>query len=334
MGNSTYSHDDYVSRSSYRVSHSIPVFKHTHDVATGAAPKAAHPSLEPKGVKVRESRDSAEHPIAIPIAVGMDVTGSMSTVPAIMEERLSKLMGCFLDDKASGKKYLGDGYPAILIGAFDDYYAMGGVSGTLQVGQFESGMEIDQNLENLWLTGRGGGTYDESYELFLYFMARHTAHDHFDKRGRKGYIFLIGDEHPYKFVEKHQVKQIIGDDLQGDISLAAILEEVQQRYHVFMIIPNLTNHYSDPGLERDWVKLLSQQNVIKLADPNKICETIVGAVAICEGNIGVDELESDGVSAGDLSAALVKVATGREIDKYSTEGLAPVIGSAAGTERL
>ena len=37
----------------------------------------------------------------------------------------------------------------------------------------------------------------ESYELAMYFMARHTALDCHEKRGKRGYLFIIGDEMAY-----------------------------------------------------------------------------------------------------------------------------------------
>jgi hypothetical protein len=189
MGGSSFSRDDYKARRVSYASMGTKDFHYDHDIRTGKTAARVHDSLSPKGVKIREARDSEAHPVSVPIAVLFDTTGSMSAVPEMLQKDLCKLMGYFLDDKASGKKYLGDGYPAIMVGAVDDYDAMYYTrmagEGCLQVGQFESGLEIDDNLGNMWLTGRGGGTYDESYQLGLYFMARHTAHDHMDKRNKK-----------------------------------------------------------------------------------------------------------------------------------------------------
>ena len=76
----------------------------------------------------------------------------------------------------------------------------------LQVGQFESDNRMDENLENMILEGGGGGQKTESYELALYFMARHTAIDCYAKRGRRGYLFVIGDEmaYPQALLERHE----------------------------------------------------------------------------------------------------------------------------------
>jgi hypothetical protein len=334
MGGSRYSDDDYSSRDTYRKTHGIPTFKYDHDIKTGKIAASVHATLDPFGVKIRESRDSADQ-WKVPIAVFLDTTGSMAQVPEIIQKSLPKLMGGFLNDKASGKKYLGEkGYPDIMIGAVDDYDAMGSYNahkGCLQVGQFESGMEIDDNLTNLWLTGHGGGTYEESYQLGMYFLARHTEHDHWDKRKRKGYMFIIGDEHPYPLVKAKEVKTIIGDALQGDIALADILKELKTRYHVFFVLPNMTNHYSDPRLVKDWVKLLGQQNVLKLEDPSKICALIVAAVAICETNIGLDDLSADSVVSVSMSRELGPLASGA---LTHGEGLAEIPGTASKIARF
>jgi len=338
MGSSSYSRADYDARVKHRASTGTPVFKHSADIAAGKMRASVDPKLNPFGAKLRESRDSDAHPVTVPIAVIMDTTGSMQEVPSILEARLSKLMGAFLEDKASGKKYLGDGYPAIMIGAVDDFNAMRGAfgspEGTLQVGQFESGIEIDNDLERLWLTGHGGGTYEESYELAMFFVAWHTVHDHWDKRGRKGYLFIIGDEHPYPTITVERVKAVIGETIEADLSLKYVLDGVRERYHVFFIIPNLTSHYRDEKLQRDWIELLGQQFVLRLEEPEKVCEMIAGAVALTEEYVGLDELCADGIVDGAINNALVPLAqAAKSIDKFSAVGL-PQIGTTGGADRI
>jgi len=339
MGGSSYSHDAYSARAAFRVASATPVFKHDSDVRTGKAAAAVHANLNPYNVKLRESRDSEEHATTIPIGILLDTTGSMAEVPKIIEARLPRLMGSFLDDKASGKRYLGDGYPAILIGAVDDYDAQircgysPSASGCLQVGQFESGIEIDNDLERLWLTGHGGGTYEESYQLGIYFFARHTAHDHFEKRGRKGYLFIIGDEHAYGTVAASEVKDVIGDTIQADIPLASILAEAGRLYHTFFILPNLTQHYGDGNLRAYWMKLIGQQNVILLDDPEKVCEAIVSAVALCERHVGIADLVGDGVASG-IENALVPLSASTAVARFSADALPVIDGEGGEIDRL
>ena len=71
--------------------------------------------------------------------------------------------------------------PQILFGAIGDATCD---RAPLQVGQFESDNRMDDDLGRILLEGGGGGQKTESYELAMYFMARHTAIDCFEKRGR------------------------------------------------------------------------------------------------------------------------------------------------------
>ncbi len=333
MGGSTYSHDDYTARVKTRAATGTPTFAYDAAIKSGKAAREIHASLNPYGVTMRECRDSKEHPVSIPIALCNDLTGSMLSVPITLQKEEPRLMGLFLKDRADGKTYLGLGYPAVMIAGVDDYFAIG-AKGAIQVGQFESGLEIDDNLTNLWLTGAGGGNYGESYDLFLYFLARHTVHDHWEKRKKKGYAFIICDEPLFETVSHKAVKEVIGDGLQNGIPSSKIVKEVQSRYNLFCIIPNQTSHYRDLDLREGWEKAIGAQNVLMLQDPTQICELIVSTVAMCEGTVTLGELTDDGVATGAVGTALALLSASTGVTKHSAEALPPVPGTRGKTKRL
>jgi len=255
-----------------------------------------HPTLDPKDVKFRESRDSEAHPRSTAISVIFDETGSMGGIPRVFQKKLAGLMSVLLV-----KGYVQD--PQILFGALGDATCD---RIPLQVGQFESGVEMDEHLRNIVLEGGGGGTSHESYELALYFLAHHTAIDCWEKRGRKGYAFLIGDEMSYASVSSAHVKTYIGDILQQNIPLRQIIAEVQRRYHFFFIFPRNACHGRDKNIQNFWRDLLGQ-NVIFLDDENAVSETIALTIGLTEDAInlaeGTHDLDEVGASPQAIEAA-------------------------------
>jgi hypothetical protein len=205
----------------------------------------------------------------------LDVTGSMQSTPRVYQAALPKLM-----EQLNANGIL---HPQILFGAIGDAYSD---RGPLQVGQFESDIRIDETLGNMWLEGNGGGSGEESYELALYFLARHTLLDSFEKRNKKGYLFITGDELPYPVVSKTQVAELIGDSLEADIPIKTIVEEVQQKYHVHFLIPAHSNHGRDARLLQTWRDLLGAENVVMLEDESTVCERIGQIIGLAEGTLG------------------------------------------------
>ena len=237
MGYSNWSDTAYKSRQNFRQKTNQSAFTYDQQVrATGKV--AAHPQMNPADV-VRESRDSDSHPDSVAIGVLFDVTGSMGVVPRVLQTKLGSLMRLLVQ-----KGYLA--HPQVLFGAVGDAYTD---RVPLQIGQFESGLEMDDDLGKIYIEGGGGGQVHESYELGIYFFARHTAIDCYDKRGHKGYLFTIGDEMPYDVVRKQQVADVLGDKLRQDIATDQIVAEVQERYEYFHIIPTNTYHGQRPEVQ-------------------------------------------------------------------------------------
>src|SRR5438067_4285705 len=115
-----------------------------------------HPLMSPHGLKMRESRDSPDHPNSLGIVFALDVTGSMGDIPQLLATRelptfMKLVTACGIPDPQLLFMAIGD--------AFSDH-------APLQVGQFESTAELmDQWLTWTYLEGGGGGSGEESYEL-------------------------------------------------------------------------------------------------------------------------------------------------------------------------
>ncbi len=291
MGHSFWSDEAYQERQHYRQATRQSAFTYDQQVRNSGV-VAVHPQMNPLH-KIRESRVSLAHPTALPIAVIFDVTGSMGNVPRVLQTKLGALMRVLLE-----KGYAA--HPQILFGGVGDAYCD---RVPLQIGQFEAGLELDDELGKIFLEGGGGGQVHESYELALYFMARHTALDCLEQHGRKGYLFTIGDEKPYPVVRASHVRTHIGDQLGRDLATAQIITELQQRFDYFHIIPTNTAHGGSPEVQACWRGLLGER-VLLLDDEAAVCETLALSVGLGEGTVvSLEHGAADLVEAGAQSSA-------------------------------
>lgn len=302
MGSGHWDSKLYASATSNRVKAGTRDFAHSDSVMR-AAPSArkAHADLDPAKIKdsvnqMRESRDSEEHPDSRAIGVVFDVTGSMREVPQVFQKNLSQLMSLLM---LKGKIE----HPQVLIGAVGDATCD---KIPLQLSQFESDNLIDEAVRKIVLEGGGGGQMMESYELALYAMARLTSIDCWEKRKQKGYLFLSGDELPYPVIKKNEVNSVFGHREQADILLEDILKELQEKWEVFFIIPDMTQHAKESVVHDTWAKLLGQR-VLHLDDPTAICELIASSIATEEGYDIAEILEN--LEAEGTSPAVVKSVT-------------------------
>lgn len=278
MGSSSYDSSVYSARMDHHKATGTSAFTHDTAISSGRISADVHEKLDPSkknsaGKNIRESFDSDKHPTSNAVAVLFDVTGSMSGVPRVFVECLGTLMRTLVK-----KGYLND--PQVLFGAIGDAPHD---RVPLQVGQFESGNEMDEALSLIYLEGQGGGTQQESYELGMYYMARHTDLHCYTNRKKKGYLFITGDECPYDKVKRSEVKDIIGDSLQADIPLKDMLEELREKFEVFWIMPGGTNNWGNEMIESKLQKLFGQ-HFLKLENPAHISELICTTIALCEGH--------------------------------------------------
>jgi hypothetical protein len=318
MGSGRWSTDVYAAAAGYRAATGASAFAYSDSGA-----RKPHPALDPMNVGKRESRDSAEHPHSTPIAVLFDVTGSMGTVPRVLQTKLPQLLGLL-----TRKGYATD--PHILFGAVGDATCD---RVPLQIGQFESDNRMDDDLARIVLEGGGGGQKMESYELAMYFMARHTSLDSVVKRGRRGYLFLIGDEMPYPRVSPSAVGRFIGDALPEAIGTEQILAELRRSFDVYYLMPSAAGWGGDQEILRRWRELLGQ-NVLELDDLDAVCETIALTVGLGEDAIDLDAGLADLMDVGSAHHGTVGKALAPLQRGAVVRGPIAVSDAASGNERL
>lgn len=266
--------------------------------------------LDPKGVPVRESRDSVEHPASTAIAVFLDVTGSMGMIAEnIAKKGLGVLFQEILD-----RKPVTD--PQLMFGAIGDVYCD---SAPLQVSQFESDNRIIEQLTGIYLEGGGGGNSTESYDLPWYFASMHTDTDCFGKRGKKGYLFTVGDEESPAGVTAAQLKEFLGDEASEDMTAESLLAMAERTWNCFHIIIEEGSHCRVAGRDKvlhSWQELMGQ-HAIPLSDHTKLSETIISLIQVTEGADKDKVVKSwDGSTSVVVKAAL----SGTEVGSVGAAG--------------
>jgi hypothetical protein len=300
MGHSYYSKDAYDDfKDSAKSKSTDDTFKNnkTHTIDS---------TMNPFGVKFRESRDGTNHPNSFGVAVFLDVTGSMSSIPVnLTTKKLNELMNTLVKHGMLDAQ--------VLFGAIGDHKSD---RAPLQVGQFETGTdELIKCLTSTYLEGNGGGQDMESYLLAWLFAARHTSMDCFEKRGQKGILFTIGDEKTWPEIDSDSLKKILGYSEAETLTAKDLLAEAQRSFHVFHIHANETGYKNDPKIINPWKELIGERLII-CDNQDEIPEIIASTVAVMRG-IDLDTVVSsfDTDTASNVKSALMKVDLSSNIAK-------------------
>jgi hypothetical protein len=270
--------------------------------------KSLDGDLDPKDVLVRESRDSDVNPESNAIIVGVDVTGSMGM---IAEYFIKTGLGILFEEILTRKPVTD---PHLMVMAIGDVHSD---DSPLQVSQFEADIKITEWLEKVHVEHGGGANNSESYHLPLYFAANHTSIDCFEKRGKKGYLFTIGDEFTPPALTKEQITRVTGDTPQTSLTYEELYEAASKTYEVYHIIiaeGSCARSRLD-GVTSDWTAIIGQHAIV-LSDYKKLSELIVSIIEI---NEGADKAVVAGSWSGDTSLVVRDATKGLSAKSTSTD---------------
>lgn len=251
MGSGSYS---YISAHNRSVSRSESYSRMSSYAAQEQAftQKQIDPDMVIKG-KIRESRDSGEHPNSFPIIIALDTTGSMGHIPMdLIKGSFPEIMKSILD--------AGVPDPQVCFIGVGDCYSD---HAPIQCGQFESSDELMEKwMQKVYLEGRGGGNDGESYNLAWYFASRHTVTDAWERRGWKGVLITIGDEPCHSEIPQRNITDLFGDGSESGVLSRDLVKEASERWELFHIQMGGMAFYS--SVINTWQNLLGEDRVAVL----------------------------------------------------------------------
>lgn len=263
MGSSSYD----LSARSYRATASGYATKAASDIFTQSKERRIHKDMDPKGITIRESRDSEAHPSVLPVILSLDVTGSMGHIPhSLIKDGLPKLMGGLIQKGAD---------VSLLFLGIGDHECD---QAPLQVGQFESGdAELDLWLTRTYLEAGGGGNAGESYLLAWHFANNFVSTDAWEKRGQKPFLFTVGDEPNLKNLPTSALSEVYGKSFESTTA-EALLEEARKKFRVYHLH---VTHSTQAKYSLDGWKQALGENCIEVKDyrdiPAIITKIVVAA---------------------------------------------------------
>jgi len=226
-----------------------------------------HPEMDPRNT-LRECCETEEHPLTVPILVGLDVTGSMGMIPTnFIQEGMTHIMGSLYETGLKDSQLL---FCGIGDHKCDD--------APFQVGQFEADDELlNKWLKNIYLESGGGGNGGESYLLAWYYAANCIQMDA-NKRGRKGFLFTIGDDATHMVLQDYAIAEIFGNRDCDSKTASELLKEAQEKFHVYHINVTCTSRGRSDITQGSWRELIGD-NLILVEDhkdiPSIISDTIM-----------------------------------------------------------
>ncbi len=202
-----------------------------------------------------------------PIIVAVDVTGSMSSWPAEIFDRLPLLYTTLSQYRPDAE---------ILFAAIGD---AGVDRWPLQVTTFASGFDLEQQLGALYGEG-GGGDAPESYGLFAHWVDTHVQAPNADKP----FLIVFGDITMHPTVAAGHVKGLLGDDIGQDISAIAAWKRVSSRWNTWFL--RRPGGREGDAVDKQWAEAVGAGHVFQIDDEQRAVDYAMGLIARAWGHFG------------------------------------------------
>lgn len=316
MGGSSFSSTDYRTATDKLAKGGAVYARSAKARATGDFDQPGGEHLDPRLLKngMRESCYPDGVTDILSVALVMDMTGSMGTIPEYLQKELPNIIEVLIEQGISD-------HPQVMFIGHDDEYFM--PRAAFQISQFESGSkELLEAMNSLIISGNGGGNSGESYHLAFYGLGYHTKLESVGRDGEKGIAIFINDEPAFfdgrdwrtEGTTPALAKETFGDTLQSEVSMLESVKKTLEQYEVVIIRPLDVSWGRDKNVTAQWREILiaaggNPQNVIEVDTREAILSAAVLAISQIKGgdhSALVEVLKSKGAIGVDAAAEATK----------------------------
>ncbi len=203
---------------------------------------------------------------ANPLIVAVDVTGSMSSWPAEIFDRLPLLFNTlsqYREDLEICFVAIGD--------ARVDHWP-------LQVTTFASGFDLEQLLNSLYGEG-GGGDAPESYGLFAHWVNTHVQVPNAEE---PPFMIVFGDVSMHPTVSSDAISHYLGDKPNGNVDALEAWQQVTQTWNTWFL--RRPSGKSGDAIDKQWGKAIGEQKIMRIEDEQRAVDYAMGLVARAWGH--------------------------------------------------
>ncbi len=206
-----------------------------------------------------DPRKTIESDSPNPVLVAVDVTGSMSTWPAEIFDRLPLLASTLAQYRPDVEL----AFAAIGDAGCDRW--------PLQVTGFQKGYGLEQQLGALYGEG-GGGDEPESYGLFARWALGHVR-----VKADRPFLLVFGDAPMHERVPAAQIRGLLGDEGAQDVSAIECFRKLAATWDVWFL--RRPGGRAGDHVERQWASAIGAQKILHLDDELRGVDFAMGLVA-------------------------------------------------------
>lgn len=228
--------------------------------AAASGPRSYETKRQPN-IKIIDPKKKIKTESANPLIIAVDVTGSMSSWPGEIFDRLPLLYNTL----SQYREDLEICFAAIGDANVDDW--------PLQVTTFASGFDLEQLLGALYGEG-GGGDAPESYGLFAHWVNTHVEIPNAEE---VPFLIVFGDVTMHATVQGKMIEKHLGASKAQDLDAISEWKKVSKTWNTWF----LRRPTGKPGdqVDRQWASAIGENKVFHIQDEQRAVDYAMGLIA-------------------------------------------------------